>query len=139
MANSRFGVALRACGLTLASLPTGRQLFFFLFGGGKIFKRWIACLSPADSSGFVRSTLSAWYASRPAHPSRFGARASSAYVTLRRIPLPALRTSFPLYGYIYDTSPGNARNSGLFTSTGFFLIITLKSAISQLRFYGGYY
>ena len=37
-ANSRFGVALRACGLTLASLPTGRQLFFFLFGGGKIFK-----------------------------------------------------------------------------------------------------
>ncbi|MDD5259477.1 MAG: hypothetical protein PHD29_05875 [bacterium] len=39
MANSRFGVALRACGLTLASLPTGRQLFFFLFGGGKIFKR----------------------------------------------------------------------------------------------------
>jgi len=101
MANSRFGVALRACGLTLASLPTGRQLFFFLFGGGKIFKRWIACLSLADSSGFVRSTLPAWYASRPAHPSRFGARASSAYVTLRRIPLPALRTSFPLYGIYF--------------------------------------
>jgi len=101
MANSRFGVALRACGLTLASLPTGRQLFFFLFGGGKIFKRWIACLSPADSSGFVRSTLSAWYASRPAHPSRFGARASSACITFRRIPLPALRTSFPLYGIYF--------------------------------------
>ncbi len=52
---------LRACVLTLASLPVGRQnvynkKMFFLCGGGKIFKRWVFGWVKASTQNPQRKT-----------------------------------------------------------------------------------